>query len=90
MDKARGKQPLEKDVEVPSNIDFDESDAEDGKLTSVIHRSKEEYDSFQNKKGVESSNEESERSWPATVSGAGVLSIPPFARLNRPPRWIST
>ena len=29
MDRVRGKRPLEEDVEVPTNIDYDESDAED-------------------------------------------------------------
>ena len=46
MDKARGKQQLKDDFEVPSNIDFDKSDAEDNKSTFVIRHSKEEYDSF--------------------------------------------
>ncbi|GMN51246.1 hypothetical protein TIFTF001_020407 [Ficus carica] len=51
MDKARGKRPLDEDVEVPMNINFDESDVEDDKLTSFIRRSKEEYNSLQKKKG---------------------------------------
>ena len=82
MDKARGNGPLEEDVEVPGNIDFDESDAKDDELTSVIRRSKEEFDFLQKRKGTESSNEASEKSRPTMVSGARVLSIPPIAELR--------
>lgn len=89
MDRARGKQPLEEDVEVQTSIDSDESDAGDDEWTSILRRSKAEYDSLQKKKGAVTSNEASERSRPATVSGAGVLSIPPIARLTRPPCRIS-
>ncbi|GMN73963.1 hypothetical protein TIFTF001_052290 [Ficus carica] len=56
---------------------------------SAIRSSTEEFDFLQQRKGVESSNEVSERSRPATVSGAGVLYIPPIAQLNRPPQRIS-
>ena len=90
MDKVRGKRPLEEGIEVPVNISFDESDAKDDELMSIIRRSKEEFDSLQKKKGAESSNEASERSGLAMVSGAGVLSIPPIARLSRPLQRIST
>ena len=51
MDKAKGKRPLAEDVEVPTNIEFDENDAEDDELMSVIRRSKQEYDSLKKKKG---------------------------------------
>ena len=94
MDKLRGKQQLEDDVEVPPNIDFDLSDAEDDKSTFVIHRSKEEYDSFQNKKCAESGNEAVERSQLVTVSvtnyvrGMGPI-YSSIARLCRPSRRIS-
>ncbi|GMN51812.1 hypothetical protein TIFTF001_020960 [Ficus carica] len=71
IDKARGKRPLEEDVDVPTNIDLEESDVEDDELTSVIRRSNEEYNLLQKKKGVESSNEASERSLLAIVGRYG-------------------
>ncbi|GMN60222.1 hypothetical protein TIFTF001_029325 [Ficus carica] len=54
-------------------------------MASTIHHSKVEYEFHQSRKGAEMSNEASERSRPATKSGAGVLSIPQIARLNKPP-----
>ena len=83
MDKVRGKRPLKKDVKVPANINFDESDDKDDKLASAIRRSREEFDFLQKRKGAETSNEAPEKSRPAMVSGTGVLSIPPIARLSR-------
>ncbi|GMN46216.1 hypothetical protein TIFTF001_015403 [Ficus carica] len=85
MDKARGKRPLEEDVEVLMSINFDESDAEDDELTSVIRRSREEFDFLQKRKGIESSNEASEKRRPATVSEFGVLSIPPHRFIEQAP-----
>ncbi|GMN51012.1 hypothetical protein TIFTF001_020162 [Ficus carica] len=79
MDRARGKQPIEDDIEVWTSTDFDESDSGDKEWASVLHRSKAEYDSLQMRKGAKTSNEASERSRPAIMSGAGVLSIPPIA-----------
>ncbi|GMN23049.1 hypothetical protein TIFTF001_040389 [Ficus carica] len=55
MDRARGKQPLEEDVKVQTSIDSDESDAGDDEWTSILRRSKAEYDSLQKKKGAETS-----------------------------------
>ena len=86
MDKTRSKRPLEEDVEVPMNIDSDESDVEDDEWSSILHHSKEDYDLLQQKKGVETSNDVSEKSQPTTVSGARILSIPRIVRLSRPPR----
>ncbi|GMN33476.1 hypothetical protein TIFTF001_004177 [Ficus carica] len=40
-------------------------------------------------RGAGTSNEASERSPPASTSGAEVLSIPPIARLTKPPRRLS-
>lgn len=90
MDKVSGKRLLEEGIEVPVNISFDESDAEDDELMSIIRHSKEEFDSLQKKKGSESRNEASERNGLTMVSGAGVLSIPPIAQLSRPFRQIIT
>ncbi|GMN59431.1 hypothetical protein TIFTF001_028533 [Ficus carica] len=36
MDKVRGKRPLEEGIKVPVNISFDESDAKDDELMSII------------------------------------------------------
>ncbi|GMN47318.1 hypothetical protein TIFTF001_016502 [Ficus carica] len=89
MDKASGKQPIEDDLVDWTSSDSDENDTDDEEGASVIRRLKDEYESLQMRKGTEISNEASERSRPTTVSGAGVLSIPPIARLNKPPRLLS-
>ncbi|GMN51351.1 hypothetical protein TIFTF001_020507 [Ficus carica] len=78
MDRARGKRLLEEDVEVLTNIDSDESDAKDDEWSSILRRSKEDYDSLQQEKGAKTSNDALKRSRPATLSGAGVLSITPL------------
>ncbi|GMN33549.1 hypothetical protein TIFTF001_044811 [Ficus carica] len=36
MNKVRSKRPLEEDVDVPMNINLEESDTEDDKLAFVI------------------------------------------------------
>lgn len=87
MDKARG---LEEDVDVLVNIDSEDNDTEDDELASVLRCSREEHECLQNRKGTESSNEASGRNRPAMVLGAGALSIPPIARLSRPPHQKST
>ncbi|GMN64740.1 hypothetical protein TIFTF001_033803 [Ficus carica] len=89
MDKARGKQPNEDEFIDWTSSDFDESDSNDEEWASVLHLSKVEYESLQMRKGAETSNEASERSRSATMAGAGILSIPPIARLNKPPHRLS-
>ena len=69
----RGKRLLEEDVEILASINLDESDATDDELTSIIWRSKEEYDRLQKRKGTESSNKASENSQLAMVSGDGAF-----------------
>ncbi|GMN63885.1 hypothetical protein TIFTF001_032955 [Ficus carica] len=90
MDKTRGMRPLEEDVDVPANIDMEESNAEDDEMASVLRRSREEHEYLQMRRGTESSNEAFEKNRPATVSGVGALSIPLIARLSRAPHRIST
>ena len=71
----RGKKPLEESVDVPKNIDLEESNAEDDELAFVIRSSREKHDRLQKRRGTESSNKALERSLPTIVSGAGVLSV---------------
>ena len=71
----RGKKPLEESVDVPANIDLEESNAEDNELAFVIRSLREKHDRLQKRKGTESSNEALEKSLPTIVSGAGALSI---------------
>ncbi|GMN48553.1 hypothetical protein TIFTF001_017728 [Ficus carica] len=69
----RGKQPIEDVVVERTSNDSDESDSGDEEWASVLRRSKAEYELLQMRKGAEMSNEASERSRLATVSGAGIL-----------------
>ncbi|GMN56291.1 hypothetical protein TIFTF001_025404 [Ficus carica] len=66
-----------------------ESSSDDDELASTIRRSRFEYEFEHKRTDTGTSNEASERSQPATTSGAEALSIPPVARLTKPPRCLS-
>ena len=85
----RGKQPIEDVVVEWTSSDSDESDSGDEELASILRHSKAEYELLKKRKGTETSNEASERNWPATMWGASVLSIPSIARLNKHPHRLS-
>ena len=51
MDKARGEQLIEDEVEVWTSTDSDENDSGDEEWASILHRLKAEYDSLQMSKG---------------------------------------
>ncbi|GMN25450.1 hypothetical protein TIFTF001_047725 [Ficus carica] len=79
------------DVDVEwTSTDSSDSSSDDEELMSTIHRSRLEYEFLQSQMGAGTSNEASERSQPATTSGEEYLSIPPIARLTKPPRRLTT
>ena len=87
MDKE--KQIIE-DVEVEwTSTDSSDSSSDDEELISTIRRSRFEHEFQQGRRGAETSSEATDRSRPASTSGAEVLSIPPIARLTKPPRRLS-
>ncbi|GMN62686.1 hypothetical protein TIFTF001_031768 [Ficus carica] len=87
MDKE--KQIIE-DVDVEwTSTNSDESTFADEEWASTIRLSKVEHESLQNRKGAETSNKASERNRLVTMSGIGILSILPIARLSKPPRHLS-
>ncbi|GMN59515.1 hypothetical protein TIFTF001_028608 [Ficus carica] len=88
MDKSRGKRPLEGNIDVSSNINLEDNDAEEDELASTLQHSREEYELEQNR-GVGTRDEASKRNHIATVSGDGALTIPPIVRLTRLLRQIS-
>ncbi|GMN59816.1 hypothetical protein TIFTF001_028915 [Ficus carica] len=49
MNKAKGKRPLEEDINVPANIDLEESDTDDNELASILRRSRKEHEHLQMK-----------------------------------------
>ncbi|GMN64825.1 hypothetical protein TIFTF001_033886 [Ficus carica] len=86
MDKD--KQPIE-DVDVKwTSTDSSDSSSND-ELVLSIHRSRFEHEYQQSRRGAETSSEASERNRPASTSGEEILSIPPIARLTKPPRRLS-
>ncbi|GMN58183.1 hypothetical protein TIFTF001_027282 [Ficus carica] len=68
------------------STDFSDSSSDDDELTSTIHRSRFEHEFEHNRRDAGTSSKASERNRPTTTSGAKVLSIPPIARLTKPPR----
>ncbi|GMN23778.1 hypothetical protein TIFTF001_043726 [Ficus carica] len=79
------------DVDVEwTSTDSSDSSSDDEELKSTIRRSRLEYEFLQSQMGAGTSNEASERSRPATTSGEEYLSIPPIARLMKPPRRLTT
>ncbi|GMN73528.1 hypothetical protein TIFTF001_053710, partial [Ficus carica] len=79
------------DVDVEwTSTDSSDSSSDDEELMSTIRRSRLEYEFLQSQMGAGTSNEASERSRPATTSGEEYLSIPPIARLTKPPRRLTT
>ncbi|GMN47402.1 hypothetical protein TIFTF001_016577 [Ficus carica] len=87
MDKE--KQIIE-DVEVEwMSTDSSDSSSDDEELTSTIRRSRFKHEFQQSHRGAGTSSEVSERSRPASTSGAEVLSIPSIARLTKPPCRLS-
>ena len=88
MDKD--KQPIE-DIDVDwTSTDSSDSSSDDEELMSTIRRSRFEHEFLNKQMDAGTSNEATERSRPATTSGAEILSIPPIARLTEPPRRLST
>ncbi|GMN22578.1 hypothetical protein TIFTF001_040290 [Ficus carica] len=78
------------DVDVEwTSTDSSDSNSDDEELMSTIRRSRLEHEFQQSQMGAGTS-EASERSRPATTSGAEFVSIPPIARLTEPPRRLST
>ena len=81
MDKE--KQVIE-DVTVEwTSTDTSDSNSDDEELAEALRRSKFDNEFSQNRNGAGTSGAEQERNQPATISGAGVLSIPPIARLTK-------
>ncbi|GMN55577.1 hypothetical protein TIFTF001_024692 [Ficus carica] len=79
MDSDRGKRPIEEVVVDWTSSDSDDSSSDDDEWSSVIRRSKFEFESHQSRRGAETSNEAIERNCPTTTSGTWILSIPPIA-----------
>ncbi|GMN66446.1 hypothetical protein TIFTF001_035532 [Ficus carica] len=87
MDKK--KQVIE-DMDVEwTSTDSSDNSSDDDELASTIHILSFEHEFQHSRTGAGTSNEASERRRPATTSGAEVLSIPPIARLTKPPRCLS-
>ena len=87
MDKE--KQIIE-DVEVEwTSTDSSDSSSDDEEWASTIRHSRLEHEIRQGGRGAETSNEATERNRAVTTSEAEVLSIPPIARLIRPPHRLS-
>ncbi|GMN62716.1 hypothetical protein TIFTF001_031794 [Ficus carica] len=86
MDKD--KQPIE-DVDVEWTSTDSSDSSSDDELVSTIHRSRFEHEYQQSRRGAEMSSEASERNRPASTSEEEILSIPPIARLTKPPRRLS-
>ncbi|GMN28887.1 hypothetical protein TIFTF001_038645 [Ficus carica] len=63
--------------------------SDDDEWSSAIHRLRFEFESHQSRTGAKTSDKVIERNHPATTSGTGIPSIPPIARLNKPPRRLS-
>ncbi|GMN25026.1 hypothetical protein TIFTF001_043852 [Ficus carica] len=86
---------MDKQKEVIDDVDVewtstDSSDnSSDDELVSTIRRSRLEHEYHQSRRGAETSSEAEERNQPATTSGEEILSIPPIARLTKPPRRLS-
>ncbi|GMN27825.1 hypothetical protein TIFTF001_044164 [Ficus carica] len=79
------------DVDVEwTSTDSSDSSSDNEELMSTIRRSRLEYEFQQSQKGAGTSNKASERNRPATTSGEEHLSIPPIARLTKPPRRLTT
>ncbi|GMN25683.1 hypothetical protein TIFTF001_043923 [Ficus carica] len=79
------------DVDVEwTSTDSSDSSSDDEELMSTIRRSRLEHEFQQSQMGAGTSNEASERSRPATMSGEEFVSIPPIARLSEPPRRLTT
>lgn len=58
MDKSRGKRPLEGNIDVLSNINLEDSDAEKDELAFALRHLREEYEREQNK-GIKTRDEAS-------------------------------
>ncbi|GMN70350.1 hypothetical protein TIFTF001_039395 [Ficus carica] len=87
MDK---KKQIIEDVDVEwTSTDSSDSNSDDEELTSTIRRSRFEHEFQHSRMGAGTSNEALERSRPTSTSVAKVLSIPPIARLTKPPRHLS-
>ncbi|GMN66709.1 hypothetical protein TIFTF001_035770 [Ficus carica] len=87
MDKK--KQVIE-DVDVEwTSTDSSDSSSDDEELALTIRRSRFEYEFENRRTDTGTSKEASERSRPATTSVAEALSIPPIARLTKPPCRLS-
>ncbi|GMN71317.1 hypothetical protein TIFTF001_051817 [Ficus carica] len=79
------------DVDVEwTSTDSSDSSSDDEELMSTIRRSRLEYEFQQSQMGAGTSNKASEKNRPATTSGEEHLSIPPIARLTKPPRRLTT
>ncbi|GMN72161.1 hypothetical protein TIFTF001_052801 [Ficus carica] len=79
------------DVDVEwTSTDSSDNSSDDEELMSTIRRSRLEYEFQQSQMGAGTSNKASERNRPATTSGEEHLSIPPIARLTKPPRRLTT
>ena len=87
MDKE--KQVIE-DVDVEwTSTDSSLNSSDDEEWTSTVRQSRFEHEVRQGGRGAETSSEAAERNRAATTSGEEILSIPPIARLTRPPRRLS-
>ncbi|GMN28788.1 hypothetical protein TIFTF001_041224 [Ficus carica] len=89
MDSDRGKRSIEEVVVDWTCSDSDDSSSDDDEWSSAIHRLRFEFESYQSRRGAKTSNEAIERNRLATTSGTEIPSIPPIARLNKPPRHLS-
>ncbi|GMN20490.1 hypothetical protein TIFTF001_043101 [Ficus carica] len=88
MDKK--KQVIE-DMDVEwTSTDSSDSSSDDDELALTIRRSRFEYEFEHKRADTGTSNEASEKSRPVTTSGAEALSIPPVARLTKPPRRVAS
>ena len=87
MDKE--KQIIE-DVEVKwTSTDSSDNSSDNDEWASTVRQSRFEHEIRQDGRRAETSSEASRRNRAATTLGAEVLSIPPIARLTRPPRRLS-
>ena len=78
------------DVEVEwTSTDSSDSSSDNEEWASTGRQSRYEQEVQQSGRGAEMSSEATERNRTATTSGTEVLSIPPIARLTRPPRHLS-
>ncbi|GMN63812.1 hypothetical protein TIFTF001_032885 [Ficus carica] len=83
----------QKEVIDDVNVEWTSTDSNDNsfddELVSTIRRSRLEHEYHQSWRGAETSSEAEERNQPAMTSGEEILSIPPIARLTKPPCRLS-